>query len=93
MKARDWLVELRKQKGMTQEEVAKKVKINRSFYTQIENGTRNPSVDTAQKIAGLLSFDWTLFFEASSHKERQSPQTKNRRHYTKHIEGEFHVQR
>ncbi|PTQ56097.1 MAG: hypothetical protein BSOLF_0839 [Candidatus Carbobacillus altaicus] len=82
---RDWLIDLRKQKGMTQDEVAKKIQINRSFYTQIENGVRNPSVDTAKKIADVLSFNWTLFFEASSHEEKQSQQN--------YIEGEIHVQR
>lgn len=84
MEPRDWLINFRKKKGMTQEEVAKKTQINRSFYTQIENGIRNPSVDTAKKIADTLSFEWTLFFEASSHEMKQFQQN-----YTK---GEFHAQ-
>jgi putative transcriptional regulator len=29
----------------------------------IENGERIPSVGTAKKIAEILNFDWTLFFE------------------------------
>jgi len=65
-RARLWLAEIRMRQGLSHSEVAKKAKINRSFYTQIENGTRNPSVMTAQKIAKALGFDWTLFFEPVS---------------------------
>lgn len=62
VQARSWLVKIREQQGLSHTDVAKKAKINRSFYTQIENGTRNPSVATARKIAEALGFDWTLFF-------------------------------
>jgi putative transcriptional regulator len=58
---RTWLLEYRGDK--TQQEVADKAGIERSYYTQIENGDRNPSVDTAKKIATALDFNWTIFFE------------------------------
>lgn len=60
---RDWLKDIRKSNSLTQEEVAIKSKISRSFYTHIENGTKTPSVDVAKKIAKTLDFDWTLFFD------------------------------
>lgn len=56
------LKELRKQKSLTQEEVSERIGITRSSYTNIENGERRPSVETAKKIAAVLGFDWTLFF-------------------------------
>lgn len=57
---RMWLIE--KRGNLSQQEVALKASIDRSFYTQIENGTRNPSVNTAKKIASALNFEWTIFF-------------------------------
>jgi len=58
---RTWLEKIRGE--MTHQEVADMAGIDRSFYTQIENGTRSPSVETAKKIASALQFEWTLFFE------------------------------
>lgn len=54
---------VRKQKNMTQEAVAEQAKINRSSYTNIEQGRRRPSVETAKRIGEVLGFDWTKFFE------------------------------
>ncbi len=59
----EWLKQKRLNKRYTQKEVAEKVQIMRASYTQIENGTRRPSVETAKKIARLLDFDWTRFFD------------------------------
>lgn len=75
-KPRDWLINLRG--SMTQQEVANKAKINRAFYTQIETGERNPSVLTAKKIATVLGFNWTLFFEyeCNEMKHCDKPKTK-----------------
>lgn len=58
---RKWLTEMRG--NVTQQEVAEAAGIQRSFYTQIETGERNPSVKTAKQIALVLNFDWTIFFE------------------------------
>lgn len=48
---------------MTQQEVADKSKIERSYYTMIENGNRKPSVEVAKRIAKTMNFNWTIFFE------------------------------
>lgn len=58
----DFLVNKRKHLKLTQEEVANIAGITRSYYTQIESGSKRPSPIVAQKIAELLNFDWTLFF-------------------------------
>ncbi|OEH53153.1 XRE family transcriptional regulator [Oceanobacillus sp. E9] len=60
---RQWLKEKRIRKGLTQFEVARKSDIERSYFTMIEQGRRNPSVLVAKKIASSLDFEWTLFFD------------------------------
>ncbi|WP_313799068.1 helix-turn-helix transcriptional regulator [Cytobacillus sp.] len=60
---RTWLKEKRELLDLTHEEVATQSGIQRAYYTMIENGTRNPSVDVAKKIAGVIGFKWTIFFE------------------------------
>ena len=69
MKSRKWLINMRLERELTQQQIAADVNIDRSFYNQIENGARNPSVDTAKKIAKVLNFDWSIFFEEASYKK------------------------
>jgi len=68
---RHWLKELRSESGnMTQEQLAKKVGISRTMITEIENGNANPSVKVAKKIAAVLGFPWTRFYEDDSDERR-----------------------
>lgn len=60
---RSWLVANREAKGFKQKEVSDAVGISQPSYCNIENGVKHPSVDTAKKIAGVLGFEWTRFFE------------------------------
>ena len=60
-KARKWLVKYRGE--LTQQQVSDMAKLSRSYYTEIETGDKNPSVETAKRIAEVLDFDWTLFFK------------------------------
>jgi|HigsolmetaAR204D_1030405.scaffolds.fasta_scaffold11736_2 putative transcriptional regulator len=62
--SRDWLVKARGE--LTHEEVANQVGIKRQYYSMIENGSRDPSVKVAKKIAAVLNVDWTLFFKDKS---------------------------
>lgn len=57
------LCNLRKKKNLTMREVGLMANISESMYSLIENGKRRPSVDVAKRIAAVLDFDWTLFFE------------------------------
>ncbi len=59
----DWLKSVRKSKGMTGVEVATATGITQQSYSYIENGRRRPSVDVAKRIAEVLGFEWTRFFE------------------------------
>lgn len=60
---RDWLVAIRKERGMTQKYVAEKIGLAQASYCTIEKGRTNPTVNTAKAIAAVLGFDWTLFYE------------------------------
>jgi transcriptional regulator with XRE-family HTH domain len=59
---RQWLRNIRIEKGLTQKIVAERAGITQPSYHLIECGENNPSVDTARKIANILDFDWTQFF-------------------------------
>ncbi len=61
---RDWLIAIRNSKGVMQKDVAELVGISQPSYCTIEHGKTRPSVETAKKIAAVLGFDWTRFYEA-----------------------------
>ena len=60
---RAWLIKARLDKGLTQKEVAEKVKISQPSICDIEQGNKTPRPDTAKRIAKVLGFDWTRFFD------------------------------
>ncbi|WP_416144949.1 helix-turn-helix transcriptional regulator [Planococcus koreensis] len=72
---REWLKNKRIEAGFTQEQVAKKAGIARTTYAMIEQGERDPSVAVAAKVANVLKFKWTLFFESKVHVTRIEKQT------------------
>ena len=57
------ILDERKRAGKSQEEIALEVGISRAGYANIENGKRTPSVSVAKKIAAVLGFDWTRFYD------------------------------
>lgn len=68
---RDWLVDIREHKQMSQYQVADAAGLSQSYYAAIETGVRGKplSVDTAKKIARALNFDWTRFYEEGGQDE------------------------
>lgn len=57
--------ELRTDKNLTQEEVAWKAEVDRTFMNHVENGKRNVSVDTLSKIiCNGLETSFKDFFSA-----------------------------
>ena len=58
---RVWLSDIRGERS--QKKAAELSGITQSYYSMIECGERNPSVELAKKIASVLRFDWTRFFE------------------------------
>lgn len=63
MKKRDWLINYRIKKGLSQSEVARQAGVTQQMYNFIENNKREPSVEVAKKIADVLNFSWTKFYE------------------------------
>lgn len=59
---REWLRRMRIEAELSEMEVARRAGIAQPFYHNIEMGIKNPSVDTAKRIAAALSFAWTLFY-------------------------------
>lgn len=72
----DKLTAAREFAGLTHEEVAKSVGISRSFYTQIEQGTRRPSISVLLRIANFFNVSVEDIFltnkDASSNINRQT---------------------
>ncbi|MBT9282088.1 MAG: helix-turn-helix domain-containing protein [Hydrogenibacillus schlegelii] len=58
----DRLVHLRKSRGLTQQEIADKLKISRSTYAQYELGRRRPDYETLLGLANIfnVSIDYLL---------------------------------
>ncbi len=54
--------ELRKRKGLSQEEVAEKAETSPNYVSRMERGTENPTLDMLIKISEALEVDmWELF--------------------------------
>ncbi len=62
--------ELRKEKGLNQEEFAKALKVSRQTVSSIENGKYNPSLDLAFDIAEFFgkSIEEIFIYERSDNK-------------------------
>lgn len=56
IKMREWLRNARREKGISQESLSKKIGISRAHYTRIENGYRQQkmTIEMAQKLATVL---------------------------------------
>lgn len=57
------LASLRKQKGITQEELADAVGLHRTYIGFIEQGKRNPSIANINKIAKALGISLKELFK------------------------------
>ena len=54
---------LRQQKNMTIEDLALEAEINRNYLSDLERGTRNPTVVVLNKIAKALDINLSTLFE------------------------------
>lgn len=67
------LEEIRKQKGMTQEELAEVLEVSRQTIGSLENGRYNPSIILAFKIArffGMSIEDIFIYDEEEANNEK-----------------------
>jgi putative transcriptional regulator len=67
---RKWLIDIRS--GRAQAQIAKAAGITQQMYSAIELGERRPSVEVAKKIASVMGFNWTRFFEDEDDKPARS---------------------
>lgn len=61
---RNWLIELRGKR--TQAQIAEAAGITQQMYCMLELGERRPSPEVAKKIAAVLGFNWTRFYDDDS---------------------------
>lgn len=61
----------RKKGEMTQQELAKKSKISRSYLADVENGRYNPSINTLTSIASALNVEVSELMGEDSSKHRK----------------------
>lgn len=59
---RDWLKDKRKEKELTQSEVASSIGVTQASYRYYETGERTPQPEVAKKLGKLLKFNWTKFY-------------------------------
>jgi CheY-like chemotaxis protein len=52
--------------GISQEQLAYRAGLHRTYISDVERGTRNPSVDSIQKLAGALQVSVATLFDQSS---------------------------
>lgn len=56
--------ELRKAKGFSQEQLALKAEIDRTYMASVENGKRNVAIINIEKILSALEISFTQFFNS-----------------------------
>ena len=61
--------ELRKQLGLSQESLAYKSEVDRTYVTDVENGRRNVSIEILEKLIKSLDVSVTEFFNAKEFKK------------------------
>lgn len=74
------LKKIRREKGISQEELAHKAEINRSYLSMVENGHSSPTMDVVQRLAeGLGVSIWLLLSDMDN------------KHYTYDSEHGFEI--
>lgn len=68
-KVGDRVRELRKQLNLSQEALAYKAEVDRTYMTDVENGRRNISVEVLEKIVGALEISISEFFNSKYFKK------------------------
>lgn len=58
--------QIRKDKNLSQQDVADKISMHRVQYTRLETGKSEPTVSTLEKVAQALEVDITDFFKADT---------------------------
>jgi transcriptional regulator with XRE-family HTH domain len=73
-KENSWLEEIRKDKKLTRDDIATGAGITPNYYSMLIGG-RRPSVKVAKRVARVMGFDWTLFYEGIEDEVEQRENT------------------
>lgn len=57
--------------GISQEELAARAGLHRTYVSDVERGTRNPSLESVQKLADALELSLSVLFESEAHRASQ----------------------
>ena len=57
-----FVAQLRKERALTQKELAERTGINQADISKLENGTRNPSLKLLKRLADGMGMDLKLVF-------------------------------
>ena len=68
-KVGDRVREIRKQLSLSQEALAYKAEVDRTYMTDVENGRRNVSLEILEKIVGALEVSFAEFFNSKEFKK------------------------
>ncbi len=55
---------IRREKGLSQEELAHRADVHQTYLSGVETGRRNPSVKVVERIANALGVDISQLFKA-----------------------------
>lgn len=55
--------EIRSEKGISQEKLALKAELDQTYVAGVENGKRNPSIKSLEKIINALDTNFEYFFK------------------------------
>ena len=69
MKVGNRIRELRKDIAISQEALANKADVDRTYMTDVENGRRNVSVEILERIINALEVSFTEFFNSKEFKK------------------------
>ena len=64
------LRDARKESGLTQKELGEIIGVTRQLITRIESGTQNITIETLQKLAGALDYDFTIELKQKKRSKR-----------------------
>lgn len=58
------LQRIRREKGLSQEDLAHRAEVHQTYLSGLENGRRNPSIKVVERIADALGVDVVEMFKA-----------------------------
>lgn len=69
----DFLERLRKERGLTQVQLANRLGITQGTFALYETGKRNPKIETVKKIAKALNVGWSMLCDEDDSEQALDP--------------------